>query len=308
MSQAILDQFIVKCRQINPSFRTDKGGGLLQKRSSLFGLLEFLIGQIQSNKIVSFKDPSDALSHCENPKDSRIAKYRSAIGFLVDNWANDAPDASDALLFLRRNPMTATSKVAFTVKDLAPNIGAMGGKCSITCTGRAPMFFLDIKSGGYDWYIPYAVKEAKSVLVPFGQPDETLVVTFPMNGCALEVRQEQHGNRFFHDADGKNMPNVINEKIKFRADYSRYAGLNDPVREENKRILDNQDIDQLYPDSFHFDLIVVKKGGFWHVYQTASMLIKTMNFITDKTHVYSNKVFKLEIEHSLGSFADKVKV
>ncbi len=315
MSQAILDEFIARCRVINPSFRTDKGGGLLKKKSSLYGLLEFLAEQIKSHKIVAFKDPGDALSHCENQRDSRIAKYRSAIGFLVDNWANDAPDASDALLFLRKNPLAATSKVGFKVHNLDGNIGAMGGKCSISCKGRAPMFFLDIASGGYDWYIPYADKEAKSVLVPFGQPDETLVVTWPMNGCALEVRQEAYGNRFFHDADGKNMPNVTNKKtIKFRADYTRYSGPKDPkgpkdpVREERIRMGETQDVDQLYPEDFHFDLIAVKKGSFWHIFQTASISIKTMSFITDKTHVYRNKVFKVEIEHSLGSFADKVKV
>lgn len=163
------------------------------------------------------------------------------------------------------------------------------------------MFFLSIKTGGYDWYIPYAHDEAKSVLVPFGQPDGTLVVTFPMNGCALEVRQEENGNRFFHDADGKNMPNVTTETIKFRADYRRYGGARDLVAQEHQDMRDSSGNTNLYPGQFHFDLFAVKKGGLWHVCQTASMSVVFM----DTANFYTNKVFKREIDHYLGSFADK---
>lgn len=157
-----------------------------------------------------------------------------------------------------------------------------------------------IEANGPDWYIPWAENAAKSILVPFGQPDGTLVVTYPMNGCALEVRQEVAGNRFFHDADGKNMPNST-VLPKFRADYRRYGGIHDPVAAEYFEMRDSEGETKTHPYPPQFHIFVVKKGGSWHVCQTASMRMIYM----DTQSFYRVKVFKRQIEHHLGSFADK---
>lgn len=57
-----------------------------------------------------------------------------------------------------------------------------------------------------DYFFPYIQANAGHVSV---QPEDgTIVLTPPMNGCALEVRYFHNNYIFYHDANGKNMDKV----------------------------------------------------------------------------------------------------
>lgn len=61
----------------------------------------------------------------------------------------------------------------------------------------------------YDYYYPFVTRKA-GVLDNVKPIEGTIVVTAGMNGCALEVRHSNNGYHFYHDADGKCMPQVHN--------------------------------------------------------------------------------------------------
>lgn len=137
--------------------------------------------------------------------------------------------------------------------------------------------------------------------MPAGQPNGTLVVTFPMNGCALEVRDVGGGiNRFYHDADGNSMPPIPPGNQKFRATAVDYQGAQRIVHERSLRWFDhavqNDRLNRnLAPNAggYEHNVICVKDGANWKVYASANIRLNG-----DAWQVKDN------VPYSLGMFAD----
>lgn len=53
--------------------------------------------------------------------------------------------------------------------------------------GLSSIYQINVTAGGTDFYIPYRHGNALYCDVPRGRNNGTLVVTFPMNGCALDI-------------------------------------------------------------------------------------------------------------------------
>ena len=181
--------------------------------------------------------------------------------------------AGQVLALLRTQPATACAAWGFMCRG-APLNSALGGNCTLTCTTNDGVYLIDVADGGgTDWFIPFASGAARYCDVPGGQPNGTLVVTFPMNGCALEVHPTATGNRFYHDSDGKHMP-VLASAAKCRVDANMYEGPGAKAMSTLSRFPDRSDHD-IVGQNFEHTIICVKDGAYWNVYQTA--VVTTMN-------------------------------
>lgn len=180
--------------------------------------------------------------------------------------------AGQVLALLRTQPKTACAAWGFMCRGL-PLSGMLGGGCTLTCTENNGVYDIDVAAGGADWYIPYGASAARYCDVPTGQPDGTLVVTFPMNGCALEVHASPtpNHNRFYHDADGKHMPN-LDTAAKVRVDADMYEG---PGARASTIFSRYDGSRGTIGQNFEHTIVCVKQGGFWNVYQTA--VVTTMD-------------------------------
>ena len=115
------------------------------------------------------------------------------------------PAAPLTLASLRATPAVECARSGFICRGALLN-SALGGPCSLSCQTFSGVYQIDVAAGAGDWFIPFASGAARYCDIPRGQPDGTLVVTYPMNGCALEVHRRTTGNRFYHDSDGRSMP------------------------------------------------------------------------------------------------------
>lgn len=183
--------------------------------------------------------------------------------------------AGQVLALLRTQPSTACAAWGFMCRG-APLGGALGGGCTLTCTANNGVYTIDVAAGGPDWFIPYGAGTARYCDVPSGEPNGTLVVTFPMNGCALEVHPTATGNRFYHDADGVHMP-VLATAAKCRVDANMYEGPGAKAMSVFARYPDSPD-SNIVGQNFEHTIICVKNGAQWNVYQTA--VVTTMNKAT----------------------------
>jgi hypothetical protein len=172
--------------------------------------------------------------------------------------------ADQVLALLRTDPKTACSAWGFMCRG-APLSAMLGGSCTLTCTASDGVYTVDVAAGGTDWFIPFGAGAARYCDVPAGEPDGTLVVTFPMNGCALEVHPTLNGNRFYHDSDGKHMPN-LDTAAKARVDADMYEG---PGARASSIFARYDGSRGVMGQNFEHTLVCVKRGGFWNVYQTA---------------------------------------
>lgn len=207
---------------------------------------------------------------------------------------------SAALAYLRANTKSALAAYGFIIRGLALR-EAVGSGCTLTCelypgTEMTSVYQIDVTLGGKDWFIPFGQGEARYCDVPRGEPDGTLVVTYPMNGCALEVRDVDGKNRFFHDSDGKSLPALASGSPKFRLVYAKYAGMTEPtksraerylmapsdegkskpfkVTEEGPQIIEER---PFYKGNWEHTILCIKRGAKWDVYSSAIILLKEMN-------------------------------
>lgn len=180
---------------------------------------------------------------------------------------------------LRANPAVAIAAWGFIVRG-GPLSDQNGGGCTLACARyrQSSIYQISVARGGNDWYIPYAHDEARHCDVPRNQPNGTLVVTFPMNGCALEVRLVAGQNRFYHDADGNSMPNDPPGVRKIRVEAPDYEG---PDRVTHERALRYFSIEaqnalterNLDPNTggYEHSVLCVKQNGRWHVYGSCNI-------------------------------------
>ncbi|MFJ4247458.1 hypothetical protein [Pseudomonas sp. NPDC089741] len=174
---------------------------------------------------------------------------------------------NEVLALLRNQPSVAISAWGFIVRGDALR-DAVGGACTLTCTryNQSSIYRIDVVAGGPDWYIPFSQGEARYCDVPSGQPDGTLVVTYPMNGCALSVHATATGNRFFHDSDGNAMGGLVVGAQKIRVTNNDYSGPDNTTQERCRRYFGP---DKDNTGGYEHTVICIKRGAYWHVYGSA---------------------------------------
>lgn len=198
--------------------------------------------------------------------------------------------AALVLALLRTSPSDTTKAWGFILRGACLS-NPVGGGCTLACAIADGVYQITATAGGTDWYIPFAQGQARYCDVPAGEPNGTLVVTFPMNGCALEVRGlVGGGNRFYHDSDGTSLP-AGPVAPKCRVNYATMAGANEQMFEKAMRTPRLQ--------NFEHTVICVKDGGNWRVYQTAVIT----SFQTDMVNVNRFQV-KDYMPNPLATFAD----
>jgi len=168
---------------------------------------------------------------------------------------------------LRTQPDTAIAAYGFITRGAALANPA-GANCTLNC-GRyraSSVYQIDVAAGGADWYIPFAQGQARYCDVPPGQANGTLVVTFPMNGCALEVRDVGGANRFYHDSDGNSLPALTVGAPKIRVTYAQYAGPDNTTHERSLRYFGP---DKDNTGGYEHNIFCVKVGANWQVYSSA---------------------------------------
>ena len=154
---------------------------------------------------------------------------------------------------------------------------------------------------GRDWYCGYREHDAKSLLVPFGQPNGTLILTFSMSGCALEVRREKEGNRIYHDYNGVNMPQSLDGTKALRVTASQYMDSYDRpfIRAARKALRTGQ-----YCGFSFGHLICIKQGSYWKVYNNAISHIYELNPYSAQIINHEYYQAKDHIQCELGYFSD----
>ncbi len=184
-----------------------------------------------------------------------------------------AGSGASMLRLLRTMPRDVCASKGFVCRSSDGSLGKqLGGPCSLACEAEDGAYRIEVVAGrGMDFFIPYASGAARYCDVPRGPgvPDGTLVVTFPMNGCALEVQANGRMNRFFHDADGMCMPGG-DRSAKCRIEADAYEGAGAVAAARFSALPNAMDImDGIVGKNFEHTIICVKKAGLWNVYQTA---------------------------------------
>jgi len=195
------------------------------------------------------------------------------------------------LAALRASPGMATAAWGFVVRGQMLG-NAVGGGCTLAC-GRyreSSVYEIAVGAGAGDFYIPFGHGQARHCDVPQGQPNGTLVVTFPMNGCALEVREIDGNNRFYHDSDGNSMPALPPGVQKIRIVAADYEGPEQTAETRFPRYV-NPDIEAA--GNFEHSIISVKRGGQWEVYGSTCILVNDDGW-----------QIKDRVPYHLGDFAD----
>jgi hypothetical protein len=189
-------------------------------------------------------------------------------------------DQPEALLsLLRTNPEAFFGSHALIVRG-----GSATSDCSVSpvSTGNKSVLQLNVTAAGIDWYIPYKNFDAGSIEVPKGQDTGTLVVTCSMNGCALSVHGTATGNRFFHDADGKHMPDPLPEGVeplpKFRRTDADFSGSDSTdlsafiVKAKQAAEEGAKDINKFVKTWFEHTVVSVKTDAGWSVYRCTVLM------------------------------------
>lgn len=210
---------------------------------------------------------------------------------------------------LRSKPKTAISAWGFISRGDCLS-DQVGGNAALRCVryGQTSIYQIQVARGGTDYYIPYRSGEARYCDVPRGRPDGTLVVTFPMNGCALEVHRRPNGDlRFFHDADGKSMaplPMGGHRVRVFRATYGDMSGASEPAIAAFQREQSRAESKGLhFMGNFEHNIYCIKISGKWQVYASACVLSR---MVTDLLEERANDAWQIknDVPYFLGEFDD----
>ncbi len=234
-------------------------------------------------------------------------------------------DGSIVLAMLRYNSDVAIRAWGFVTRGNALT-NPIGGPCTLKCGRFRESSVYEIMvddTNGPDWYIPFEQGEARYCDVPAGEPNGTLVVTFPMNGCALEVHATEKGNRFYHDSDGKSMPKNLGEP-KFRVDYAGYGTYTERVKnikgeetggtivhrtahDRSLRYFGPENEHRTYPyqGGYEHNIICVKKGDSWNVYASAVIVLTTMREV-EETIRKTRDAWQVKdyVQYKVGAFLD----
>ncbi|MCW7554581.1 hypothetical protein NX722_18550 [Endozoicomonas gorgoniicola] len=214
------------------------------------------------------------------------------------------------LAFLRLRPFDAVRTTGFIVQ-LDGEEYFLSGRCNVTGmpfinNDRIVILNVRLTDAGEDWYCGYKYNDVKSLFVPFGQPDGTLILTFPMSGCALEVRREEEGNRIYHDDRGACMPQSAPGVKVLRVDACHYMDWHSRHIERVARVAFKTILASGSSGGcdFQHTIICVKQGHYWKVYNNASSSFYKLDpYTLEKTgeDYYQAKDY---IQYELGCFPD----
>ena len=200
----------------------------------------------------------------------------------------------EVLALLRTGPSIAVAAWGFIVRGACLGAAA-GGGATLTCAHEdGGVYRIAVTIGGPDFYIPFGQSEARYCDVPSGQGDGALVVTYPMNGCALEVRATATGNRFYHDSDGRSMGAVAGVQ-KLRADYSSMRGAERQRAEE----VFGRARTGMVGQNFEHSIFCIKSGTRWKVYSST-----VVTFMSTRTGARECWQIKDYVPYELGEFDD----
>lgn len=217
-------------------------------------------------------------------------------------------NGATVLGMLRARPDDAIKAWGFITRGACLN-GLVGGAATLNCArhGATSVYEVNVTAGGTDYYIPFRQGQALYCDVPRGRPNGTLVVTYAMNGCALEVqRREGDILRFHHDSDGRHMPVIVgsDRTRAFRAVSGDYSGrdenaLHAMVREREKA----ERRDFLFTGNFEHNIFCVKVGIQWEVYSSAVVIARTF---TQDGDARTNDAWQIKqgVPSLVGRFAD----
>jgi len=182
--------------------------------------------------------------------------------------------SGDTLLKLMRSaPEVVLSRKGFVCRGNALK-GFIGGGCRLSCEALEGAYQLNVDpSGAGDYFFPFLQDRASYCDVPKNAPDGTLVVTYGMNGCALEVHDAGKANRFLHDSDGRALDSPGRRQAKCRITADMYEGPGAVAHGRSLAFANSVDWDHDRPQwnstCYEHTLISVKSGNEWNVYQTA---------------------------------------
>ncbi|MET4692424.1 hypothetical protein V5J34_000263 [Endozoicomonas sp. NE35] len=213
------------------------------------------------------------------------------------------------LAFLRIRPFDAVRTTGFVVQATDEDY-YLSGRCNVTCrpllnNNNLVTLNIHLTDEGRDWYCGYEEHEVKSLLVPFGQPDGTLILTYPMNGCALEVRREKEGNRIYHDHNGVCMPRSIDGTRALRVSANHYMDWGNRHFVRTERLAYRAGLTRKYSGfSFAHTIICIKQGRNWNVYNNAVSQIYELDPFSAQRINQEYFQPKDYIKYSLGYFPD----
>ena len=217
-------------------------------------------------------------------------------------------NTNSILPLLRSNPGTAMKSYGIVIADNGLVIDSqLGGSCALTLQQHPDYprnYILQAVAGAGDWYRPYHNGSAHYCDVPKAQPNGTLVVTASMTGCALEVRDIGLSNRFYHDADGQNMPNEYANAQKFRADSAAYSGQGEVGLTKSNNYRARSTDQKYFSGTYLHTIICVKRGANWRVYNNC-FFAKTVSDLNSGNIIKtSGRQLQTGIPHFLGEFLD----
>ena len=206
-----------------------------------------------------------------------------------------------ALALLRSQPKVAIATHGFVTRGLALR-DAVGTHCTLTCSqlNQSSIFKIEVTAGAGDWYIPFIQGGARYCDVPQGEANGTIVVTYPMNGCALEVRSLGGNHRFYHDSDGNSMPGNPGGVLEIRVTADAYEGPNATARFKSMRYFGPDKPNQ---GGYEHGIFCVKVGTKWEVYSSATIVL---NMYNEDLQLIRRDGFQVkdEVPAFLGSFDD----
>lgn len=168
-----------------------------------------------------------------------------------------------SLDLFRVSPREAVRRFGYFVKSEPLFMPPENPRCFIVERIEGDVVSLSPVLGmGKDFFIPYMRACACSIEVPRNVPIGTLVITPPMNGCTLEIRQLNNDvNCFIHEATGVNQP--LPYTAKARIEESSYS-MADTPKKRALRFLENG-VDAYYCHT----LICIKiSHDTWEIYHS----------------------------------------
>ncbi len=187
--------------------------------------------------------------------------------------------AANVLQRLRTDPTAACDSYGFAVeRDVKAFPHYIGGRCKIEISNlNDNVYQLKAGTGTGDFFFPYTHigGYAGRCQVPDNQPDGTMVITGGMNGCALQVNQENGYKMFYHDANGVQLSTeTLTGNMVCRVGFSSQDPLNLLSIVSSRQ----------NPYGFQ-TLITVKKNGRWLVVHTGILRSVSNKYSTFRSTV-----------------------
>ncbi len=200
---------------------------------------------------------------------------------------------------LRRDPDRTITKCGFIVKNELYTSTDQGGGCVLRATvvdKKNKVYQIEPTPGNGDFFFPYR-PEVGYCSVPIGQPDEAIVLTGGMNGCALEVYKNGANFDFYHDTNGRYLAsrNPLGTRVCY-VPLSSYAGALDLGRQKAKKLTNASQT--VY---FQHTLISVHFGGKWQVFVSGVLSI----YDAQNGKITGYQKFEPTVSNLLASFTDE---